>query len=308
MDKPMVDLEFDEMDDDDDDDVWDEDDEWLMAPVTPPRATMTVSRTYEMDNLEYGHEVLTRKMDKNQQLRTRVAEMESREGTMMSYMLWMEERLTVLEKRLLGPPPGAECKSWNLGHLKDKLFSRVARVGQKVAKMDEGRAWLALRLKVWNGEDFSYIKERENYTEAEKARMLVEFINQRKRGSKRAAEEELGHQSSKKQKPNELSQEELQQLMIIVLEEGMNIEAMQTKYPIINWENYTKDLKNTRNHQGRKTKKIKCLEASSQSRRMARIKDDGDNAYVYWLGFKVLVMKVTKLVNDIDWEARNKSR
>ncbi|GJT84071.1 putative ribonuclease H-like domain-containing protein [Tanacetum coccineum] len=51
-------------------------------------------------------------------------------------------------------------------------------------------------------------------------------------GTKRAAEEELGQQSSKKQKLDELSQEELQQLMIIVPEEGMNIEALQTKYPI----------------------------------------------------------------------------
>nr|GEU42086.1 hypothetical protein [Tanacetum cinerariifolium] len=39
----------------------------------------------------------------NHQLRTIVAEMESREGTLMSYMLWMEERLTVLKKRLPGP-------------------------------------------------------------------------------------------------------------------------------------------------------------------------------------------------------------
>ncbi|GKC21127.1 hypothetical protein Tco_1023277 [Tanacetum coccineum] len=65
MDELMVDLGFDEeeMDDDDDDDVWDEDDEWLMALVTPPRATVTVSSTYEMDNLEYRHGVLTRKME-----------------------------------------------------------------------------------------------------------------------------------------------------------------------------------------------------------------------------------------------------
>nr|GFB30765.1 hypothetical protein [Tanacetum cinerariifolium] len=42
----------------------------------------------------------------NQQLRTRVTEMESHMGILMSYMLWMEERLTVLEKRLPGPPPG----------------------------------------------------------------------------------------------------------------------------------------------------------------------------------------------------------
>nr|GEY84322.1 hypothetical protein [Tanacetum cinerariifolium] len=50
IDEPMVDSEFDEMDDDDDDnDVWDDDDEWLMAP---------------MDNLKYRHAVLTRKMGK----------------------------------------------------------------------------------------------------------------------------------------------------------------------------------------------------------------------------------------------------
>ncbi|GJR59953.1 hypothetical protein Tco_1502115 [Tanacetum coccineum] len=61
------------------------------------------------------------------------------------------------------------------------------------------------------------------------------------RGTKRVAEEELGQQSSKKQKSDELSQEELQQLMIIVPEEGMNIEALQTKYPIIDWEVYTED-------------------------------------------------------------------
>ncbi|GKF27167.1 hypothetical protein Tco_0083061 [Tanacetum coccineum] len=68
------------------------------------------------------------------------------------------------------------------------------------------------------------------------------------RSLKRDAEEELGQESSKRQKigessqqakelrdkePDELSQKELQQLMIIVPEEGMNIEALQTKYPII---------------------------------------------------------------------------
>nr|GEZ32115.1 hypothetical protein [Tanacetum cinerariifolium] len=44
----------------------------------------------------------------NQQLRTRVAEMESHVGILMSYMLWMEERLTVLEKRLPEPPLGPQ--------------------------------------------------------------------------------------------------------------------------------------------------------------------------------------------------------
>nr|GFA03722.1 putative reverse transcriptase domain-containing protein [Tanacetum cinerariifolium] len=167
----------------DDDDDWEDDVEWLMAPVTPPRATVTVSSTYEvggpstaaikgssfplptpglhvpptviedlsayLGNLEYRHGVLMRKMEEsrvdtyssgqmtvpgqdeivglsqqvqtlqttlygtelqNQQLWTRVAEMESHVGILMSYILWMEERLTVLEKRLPGPPPGPQRK------------------------------------------------------------------------------------------------------------------------------------------------------------------------------------------------------
>ncbi|GJT32246.1 putative reverse transcriptase domain-containing protein [Tanacetum coccineum] len=42
---------------------------------------------------------------------------------------------------------------------------------------------------------------------------------------------------------DELSQEELQQMMIIVPEQRMNVEALQTKYPIIDWEIYTEDTK-----------------------------------------------------------------
>ncbi|GKA77171.1 putative reverse transcriptase domain-containing protein [Tanacetum coccineum] len=71
---------------------------------------------------------------------------------------------------------------------------------------------------------------------------------------KRVAEEELDQESSKRQKTgesselaeeprdkeaDELSQEELQQMMIVVPEQGMNVEALQTKYPIIDWEIYT---------------------------------------------------------------------
>ncbi|GJT99383.1 putative ribonuclease H-like domain-containing protein [Tanacetum coccineum] len=73
--------------------------------------------------------------------------------------------------------------------------------------------------------------------------------------SKRDTEQELNHGCSKRQKIGEgsepakeskdkFSQEQLQQLMIIVPEEGMNVEALQTKYPIIDWEVYTKDLRN----------------------------------------------------------------
>ncbi|GJY62920.1 putative reverse transcriptase domain-containing protein [Tanacetum coccineum] len=68
-----------------------------------PRVTTIEEQVQTLQTALHGAEL------QNQQLRTRVAEMESREGTMMSYMLWMEERLTVLEKRLPGPimPPKA---------------------------------------------------------------------------------------------------------------------------------------------------------------------------------------------------------
>ncbi|GJR48161.1 hypothetical protein Tco_1316264 [Tanacetum coccineum] len=78
--------------------------------------------------------------------------------------------------------------------------------------------------------------------------------------SKRAAEEELDQESSKRQKTgesselaeeprdkeaDELSQEKLQQMMIIVPEKGMNVDALQTKYPIIDWEITLKALGST---------------------------------------------------------------
>ncbi|GJX74662.1 hypothetical protein Tco_0313257 [Tanacetum coccineum] len=70
------------------------------------------------------------------------------------------------------------------------------------------------------------------------------------RSSKIDAEQELNQESLKRQKIGEgsksaeeskdaLSQEQLQQLLIIVPEEGMNVEALQTKYLIIDWEVYT---------------------------------------------------------------------
>ncbi|GJT53619.1 hypothetical protein Tco_0988673 [Tanacetum coccineum] len=45
-------------------------------------------------------------MSENKQLWTRLAESESRESTMISYILWMEKRLTTLEERLQGPSRG----------------------------------------------------------------------------------------------------------------------------------------------------------------------------------------------------------
>nr|GEZ48861.1 hypothetical protein [Tanacetum cinerariifolium] len=145
------------------------DDEWLMAPVTPSGASVTLlmidDLCVRMGNLEYEQGALVKKMGtmsddqvidgisigeiwlrvttikgqvqvmvsqavqvlsrleeietRVQQMEsrvdthlsdhmTRLDEMETRKSTLMSYMLWMEERLIVLEKKLPGLPPGPQ--------------------------------------------------------------------------------------------------------------------------------------------------------------------------------------------------------
>ncbi|GJU06824.1 hypothetical protein Tco_1123254 [Tanacetum coccineum] len=112
-------------------------------------------------------------------------------------------------------------------------------------------------------------EEREKYSKAGITRLLAELINQRKRrvhtfipmdgeieraihestarSSKTDTEEELVQESSKRQKTREssvsveepkdkeeeLSQKRLQQMMIIVPEQGMNVEALQTKEDLV---------------------------------------------------------------------------
>ncbi|GJV13361.1 hypothetical protein Tco_1354902 [Tanacetum coccineum] len=134
--------------------------------------------------------------------------------------------------------------------------------------------WDNIQAQIEADEELEYrlqAQERERYSEADKARLLVELINEFKElfeptmkrvntftpmesddtvpkvvagSSKIDAEQELNQESLKRQKIGEgsepaeeskddLSQEQLQQLTIIVTEEGMNVEALQTKYPII---------------------------------------------------------------------------
>nr|GFA37597.1 hypothetical protein [Tanacetum cinerariifolium] len=102
----------------------------LLAPRLSVPPTVIENLSTRLGNLEYRHEVLVRKMEDvsdaevaeiiaigeihprvatvREQLRTRVTEMESHMGILMSYMRWMEDRLAVLEKRLPGPPPGPQ--------------------------------------------------------------------------------------------------------------------------------------------------------------------------------------------------------
>ncbi|GKA55059.1 hypothetical protein Tco_0754008 [Tanacetum coccineum] len=57
--------------------------------------------------------------------------------------------------------------------------------------------------------------------------------------AKRQRTEEVSE--SVQEKTDELSQEQLNQMVIIVPDEGINVEALQTKYPIIGWEVYSED-------------------------------------------------------------------
>nr|GEU69754.1 putative ribonuclease H-like domain-containing protein [Tanacetum cinerariifolium] len=97
-------------------------------------------------------------------------------------------------------------------------------------------------------------KERNKYSEVDQAKMLVDLINQRKRyfgSSKRAREAKLDYEGSKRQKTNEasgsvqeqpdeeeneLSQEDLQQMTMVVPVKEVYVEALQVKYPIIDLE------------------------------------------------------------------------
>ncbi|GKC72293.1 hypothetical protein Tco_1118176 [Tanacetum coccineum] len=62
-----------------------------------------------------------------------------------------------------------------------------------------------------------------------------------KRQKTRKVFRSVEEQTGKEPKTYELSQEQLQQILLIVPEEGMHIEALQTKYPIIYWEIHSED-------------------------------------------------------------------
>ncbi|GJX14731.1 hypothetical protein Tco_0206489 [Tanacetum coccineum] len=62
-----------------------------------------------------------------------------------------------------------------------------------------------------------------------------------KRQRTKEVSESVQEQTDKEPKTDELSQEQLNQMVIIVPDEGINVEALQTKYPIIEWEVYSED-------------------------------------------------------------------
>ncbi|GJV80300.1 hypothetical protein Tco_1516170 [Tanacetum coccineum] len=93
------------------------------------------------------------------------------------------------------------------------------------------------------------IKRVKDFVPIESDRLVPKILTG---SSKRTAETELEHEGSKRQKTNEeqsaeeekeLSEEELQKLMMIVPVEEVYVEALQVKYPIIDWEVYSEDTR-----------------------------------------------------------------
>nr|GEX98230.1 ribonuclease H-like domain-containing protein [Tanacetum cinerariifolium] len=99
--------------------------------------------------------------------------------------------------------------------------SDEARISQK--NLAQAEQWDDVQAQIQADEDLA-----QRMLEEERERLSIE---------ERPAEEELGHEQQKKQKVKEyLSQERLQQMMVIVPEQGIHVEALQTKYLTIDWE------------------------------------------------------------------------
>nr|GEV38949.1 hypothetical protein [Tanacetum cinerariifolium] len=88
--------------------AWVVNEEWLMAPVTPPLvAVMQPSSVYEVGDrwVQVGAQVVQvqQRDTQIQQLQTMVSETSSHESTLMQCILGLDKRLAALERRLPGP-------------------------------------------------------------------------------------------------------------------------------------------------------------------------------------------------------------
>ncbi|GJZ84518.1 hypothetical protein Tco_0649857 [Tanacetum coccineum] len=153
------------------------------------------------------------------------------------------------DKKEAGSEAAEDCKN-NLMKKRDKGFSKRSHTLQQLKRLsfDELKALFETTMR--RVETFHPI-------ESEGDKIVHELTTG---SSKRDAEVELDHEGSKKQKTNEalgsvqeqpeeeeeetkLSQDNLQQMMMVVPVEEVYVEALQVKYPIIDWEIYSKDTR-----------------------------------------------------------------
>ncbi|GKF21300.1 hypothetical protein Tco_0069938, partial [Tanacetum coccineum] len=77
--------------------------------VMASQAVYVVSRLEETDTQVQTLQTTVQRVElQNLQLQTRLTEMEIREGTLITYIRWMEECLAILEGRLPRSPPGPQ--------------------------------------------------------------------------------------------------------------------------------------------------------------------------------------------------------
>ncbi|GJR72797.1 hypothetical protein Tco_0085162 [Tanacetum coccineum] len=105
---------------------------------------------------------------------------------------------------------------------------------------------------------FSVSEEVMHQREKKKAKAIRKKLNNFRRNKVATRAERHDHEGSKKQKTNEalgfiqeqpeeeeteLPEEELQQMMMVVPVEEVYVEALEVKYPIIDWEVYSEDTR-----------------------------------------------------------------
>ncbi|GJX59592.1 homeodomain-like protein [Tanacetum coccineum] len=145
---------------------------------------------------------------------------------------------------------------WLLGTYYDSV-DRTMDSGLKIYSFDELKELFETTMKNVNTFVPMETEDRGRASELAAGSSQATIIDSAEVGSsKRAAEAELDHEGSKRQKTNEasgsvqeqpeeeekeLSQEDLQQMMMVVPVEEVYVEALQVKYPIIDWEVYTEE-------------------------------------------------------------------
>ncbi|GKE22817.1 hypothetical protein Tco_1434329, partial [Tanacetum coccineum] len=205
--------------------------------------------------------------------------------------------------------------------LEEEERQRIVRVHEATSSFNV-EEWEDIQARVEDDEELVQrlqAKEREMYTKAEQARMLQlrgysfdEIKNLFEITMRRVhtfvlmeSEIEKTGESSKpaekpKDKEEELSQEELQQMMIIVPEQGMNVEALQTKYPIIDWEIYTEGTR----------KYWKIIRVGNHTERFNSTEPTDDKEREIWVKLKRLfeldtddeLWKLQKHIHDLTWK------
>ncbi|GJX14990.1 hypothetical protein Tco_0206748 [Tanacetum coccineum] len=218
--------------------------------------------------------------------------------------------------------------------LDEEERQRIAKVHEEASTFND-EEWDNIQGQFKADEELVYrlqAQERERYSEADKARLLVELINERKRkfAQQRAKQRRNKPMTQAQQRTymcnyiknmgshtlqqlKKLSFDEVKELfettikrvntftpmesddtvpkvvagsskidlMIIVPEEGMNVEALLTKYPIIDWEVYTKRTQDAwEDHQ--------CRESTGVHERFNSTEPTEDNERELWVELKRL--------------------